>query len=514
MVQESRIEAGSTCNLNRLNVMDRGPNEGTLLDFTEDFKSAPKSKSRFLANRSHSNSPSKRLPHEQNKENAMNSNTYVPLEEPVVCDAMISPCSRATTPPPDPPSGMTSYATLNHQLDVLGFPLVTGDEASVVGVVETLLKELRTSQASVKNYESDNHRLTTDCRRMQGDKEALKLQVQCSNQDISALENKISIQVSKYKKEKSYNDEWTKELQVKISKLEGLQKQWQNSLNRKETEYERLQMRMQALQSQRERGLKRSIQISKPISPDETWVETTTDSLSQLSEQSLARKNEYLASENEKLHRALLLLQNTFSKSIEINPELKTRFDDLLLPSDTFEMGSCSLLEKLQDMAEKAQVIMEELSDATDSNPGQNESLAQSLEDAKLIIAEQSAMLQMSLCKTASPDPDTAFIFSEELIEERTELKELRNRLECDRRLILEEAQRLDSDRNRFEQEKFNFRSKSLDIETDQGASLSVYNIVSTPVTQKHKKQFDKDDDSRFPIPATPSTKKLLEEFM
>ncbi|GBG31083.1 Hypothetical Protein FCC1311_073042 [Hondaea fermentalgiana] len=236
---------------------------------------------------------------------------------------------------------------LNAKLDALGFPqLQVSDPSSIVQVVQTILEELRHASDMTQSYESTSHEAQIDCSRLQNEKEALKLQVLCARQDLAALENRARIAADQHAKEKQRSDAWNKELQVTIAKMEGQQKGWQAALNRKEAEYDRLQTRMQMLQTHRDRAVKRALEMDTPpvkggtrpmLGSPESWEATTSPSagsnananneeasqaeieaaaaqslavLEEAAETSRGRRVAYLVNENQKLRASLHSMQN------------------------------------------------------------------------------------------------------------------------------------------------------------------------------------------------------------
>jgi len=227
---------------------------------------------------------------------------------------------------------------LNARLDALGFPQMRVDQPeTIISAVHAILEELRQSVDITRSYESTSHSAQMDCKRLQNEKEALKLQVLCLKQDLAALENRAKIAADQHAKEKQRNDAWVKELQVNIAKMEGQQKGWQAALNRKETEYERMQKRMQMLQTQRDRSVKRALEMDVPptkggvvpqlgersstaatiaaeaapaMADDPEAAAQSLAVLEEAAETSRGRRVAYLVAENQKLRASLHTMQN------------------------------------------------------------------------------------------------------------------------------------------------------------------------------------------------------------
>ncbi len=411
---------------------------------------------------------------------------------------------------------------LNTKLAQLGYPPLDADDLpSVIVLVQGLIRDAQIASENAHSYESAAHQSNLETRRYADEIEALTLQLKCARQDKAGLENQLALISAKAKKDKTASDRWIKELQVTNAKMEGQQKGWQAALNRKEAEFERLQKRMQMLQSQRDKTIKRAMEMKPPPVVDEQQ-HTKEDCMSlseaedlatleRSTESGLLQRVSTLCEENERLRGSVSALQGLLGarnmrmdmaeSKQKLATERESEWDSLRLHPNMSMLPTEALAEQIEKVRQRmTQLLDQETAFANDAaSPAvQVEKLEKQLEQARDIIEEQDRLLQMSMFHGIDNNESEPAIDEAQLLRAQRDLsadKEytlaLQKRCEEDREMLLKEAQRLDQERHSFEQQKVAFHSKKTNSSHDPStpSTPSLYDIVSTPVTgQKTKK--------------------------
>jgi len=376
---------------------NEGEGGAVLLDFTSSFKSEPSVK-RKLSLRGEGRKAKQQSNTQQNKKKSDDSENL-----PSVSNAPIA----------------FGIADVNARLDTLGFEQIDVKRPeSVASVVQSVLDKVRESGERSEQYENSAYKSELDCKRLESDNEALRLQVQCLKQDKAALENRVSTSAVTAKKDKAFMDSWVKELQVQIAKLEGQQKGWQAALNRKEAEYDRLQTRMQMLQGQRDRSLKRAFESdsSLPKVVDDGKPVPTLEQLHSAVELASKERIQLLTFENEKLRTTMAALQNIIKGKLLSRGESATvatetsampaddNLDVIFLQAKDFNLPVDQLEQNINEVSEKVNRLLNEAPPQQKScfQDMDREELFQTLQQAKLIIAEQDQLLHMTLSRSAA----------------------------------------------------------------------------------------------------------------
>mmetsp|Transcript_12132 Transcript_12132/g.14160 ORF Transcript_12132/g.14160 Transcript_12132/m.14160 type:complete len:449 (+) Transcript_12132:58-1404(+) len=417
---------------------------------------------------------------------------------------------------------------LNSQLSCLGYPIIQhqvkedaeiSGEDMLISTFEVILGDVRNLGERAKNLETESTRGRAVVRHLESEKEKLELRLQCSKQDLLALNSKVQVLSKENKKQKSQYDAWMKELQVTIFKLEGQHKQRQAAANKRETEYERLRKRMQKLQIQKDKTIKRSID-TEPLPVTKTHGNhhklnktVLEEQLEQMERNLESSKVNELLSENEKLRSSLEVLHKATISKISHNPDISQTSeikdsDDYNLPKEFFNLPATSLCDQLDTLQQKISGLHEvKAENGIEVSSNQDfDALLRDLEQAKLIIAEQDELLRAVLLGTINDDKrrsstgneseasrlidiDEALMEEhEEMEREMKRLQRSKERLKVDHDLLLKEAEKLDQERTKFEEERFEERLKS-------------QNELPKP---------DNIGKISLPIPPTPCTKVLL----
>jgi len=335
--------------------------------------------------------------------------------------------------------------SLNSRLDQLGYSKLDLDEPeSIVNVIQKLLSDARVANETISSYEATVHRASSDLKRLQSENEGLTAQVQCLKMDSAAITNQLSVTTSKAKKEKQASEAWIKELQVTIAKMEGQQKGWQASLNRKETDYEKLQKRMQTMQAQRDRSIKRTMEMEYPPTHLQAWAEDESTgneegdgafALQQAAENAAMRKNQLLTAENTQLRDSIASLRSLIASKLRPSSNGKGSSSDsiaqdkaasqrgendaqaenmevalLALSEETSNLPAHKLAQYIEDMRTKVEKLTGEWDSPSATSSGNAETtdkevLQQHLDEAKQVIVEQDQLLRNLLFQ---PTPDSS----------------------------------------------------------------------------------------------------------
>ncbi|CAH0477984.1 unnamed protein product [Peronospora belbahrii] len=336
-----------------------------------------------------------------------------------------------------------------------------------------------------------------------------------------------------------------KALEVHCARLQGVETAYKAQLRRKDVEYARLK---KSLQDAVARGAKekRGMAITKPLNGVQERKQILMNSQSKESKltkqiiENMERKKAELVVDNETLAKSYDKLQHHL-ESLTLQYKKAVR---LFLAQKNLE-GNAEELEKLAsapidnftptpfNMATKAKAR---------SDKEVIKRLRQKLDDAQSIINEQDQLLQASLsaptvdasvgrkachsnftatalvgrvaeCRS-SPDVNA----EEDLAQEKSELAVLRQNLQKERKLLQEQAIKLDKDRLEFEIIKRDqMFGSSVDVACEQ-ASLSISDnaTCSTPTQQHRAKRFDLDgmvSPIDIPVSATPETAAYLKKI-
>jgi hypothetical protein len=443
-----------------------------------------------------------------------------------------------------------SVASLNARLEQLGFGVLhAGDAGSTVEVVQSLLSELRVQGDAVKRYEAQVHRTALDCKRLQEDKERLALQAQCLRQDVAALDTRVQVMTAKDKADTRRHEAWVKELQVAIAKLEGQQKGWQAALNRKEQEHERLQSRMQMLQSQKDRSVKRALEFAYPPAGAASAEEAdAAAALEDLALRGAIRRAAFLLQENSTLRESLASMHAALLESAacrqeqqqQQQPQDATASDALHLSDAVLALPAEALALRVNDLRRLVQQqrhAAESVERGAAGEQSVEELLRDQLEQSKLIIAEQDRLLRTCLFgqrgagagagadDVEDVDAQVQRLRAERIEHEETsELVALRQRVEQERAMILEEAKLLDHERARLEEERLALcggTPSAAEAKPKQGRP-SLLKLVTTPFTLRrlrvqHRPHTPLTPDSRIaslPVQPSPATMALLRDAL
>ena len=447
-----------------------------------------------------------------------------------------------------------SVASLNARLEQLGFGVLhAGDAGSAVEVVQSLLSELRVQGDAVKRYEAQVHRAALDCKRLHEDKERLALQAQCLRQDVAALDTRVQVMTAKDKADTRRHEAWVKELQVAIAKLEGQQKGWQAALNRKEQEHERLQSRMQMLQSQKDRSVKRALEMAYPpagaASAEEAPAEPAAEgdaaaALEDLALRGAIRRAAFLLHENSTLRESLAsmhdaLLESAACRQEQQQPPQDAAASDALRLSDAvLALPAEALALRFNDLRRLVQQQRQDAANTERDAAGEQsveQLLRDQLEQSKLIIAEQDRLLRTCLFDQRGAgagaddaedvDAQVQRLRAERIEHEQTsELVALRQRVEQERAMILEEAKLLDHERARLDEERLALcggTPSAAEAKPKQGRP-SLLKLVTTPLTLRrlraqHRPHTPLTPDSRIAslsVQPSPATKAILRDAL
>ncbi|CAH0516553.1 unnamed protein product [Peronospora belbahrii] len=367
-----------------------------------------------------------------------------------------------------------------------------------------------------------------------------------------------------------------KALEVHCARLQGVETAYKAQLRRKDVEYARLK---KSLQDAVARGAKekRGMAITKPLNGVQERKQILMNSQSKESKltkqiiENMERKkaelvvdNETLAKSYDKLQHHLESLTLQYKKAVRLflaQKNLEGNAEELeklaSAPIDNFTPTPFNMATKasipqfisrsMETLDKKLKqleyVIRNELPSAeARSDKEVIKRLRQKLDDAQSIINEQDQLLQASLsaptvdasvgrkachsnftatalvgrvaeCRS-SPDVNA----EEDLAQEKSELAVLRQNLQKERKLLQEQAIKLDKDRLEFEIIKRDqMFGSSVDVACEQ-ASLSISDnaTCSTPTQQHRAKRFDLDgmvSPIDIPVSATPETAAYLKKI-
>ncbi|KAG4050312.1 hypothetical protein PC123_g14440 [Phytophthora cactorum] len=357
---------------------------------------------------------------------------------------------------------------------------------------KSLMAERKTLQMEKKSLE-------VNCARLQGVETAYKAQLRRKDVDYARLKKSLQDAVARAAKEKRG---------MAIAKtLNGVRERKQASMTHQSKESKLTKQIMDNLERKKAELLFDNEALAKSYDTLQHHLESLTSQYKKAVQLFLAQKNlEGDAEELEKLAKAPI---DDFTPT-PFNMATKEGIPQYI--SASME----ALDEKLKQLEH---VIRNELPSAeARSDKEVIKRLRQKLDDAHAIINEQDQLLQASLSSPAvdvrvadaRSSPNAAA--EEDVAQKKSELTVLRQNLEKERRLLQEQAVKLDKDRLDFEIAK---RDQVFASSDDAMMSSSPVGC-STPKRQGRAKRFDVDGpDSPFDIPvsATPGTAALLKKI-
>ncbi|CAI5719848.1 unnamed protein product [Peronospora effusa] len=401
---------------------------------------------------------------------------------------------------------------------------------------------------------------------LQSDLETLK-------QNNAQRENVLKAKEKMLLREKKTLQMDKKMLEVHCARLQGVETAYKAQLRRKDVDYARLRKSLQDVVTHAAKE-KRGMTMTKPLNGVRERKQVSMNNQSKENKltkqimENLERKKAELLLDNEALVKSYDTLQHHL-EALTLQYKKAVR---LFLAQKNLE-GDAAELEKLAsapiddftpipfNMATKASIpqFISQSMEALDEKLKQLEHvirnelpsaearsekkiikrLRQKLDDAHGIIKEQDQLLQASLsapvvdarvsrgdittkervdheakCRS-SPDASA----EEDLAHEKSELAVLRQNLQKERKLLQEQAVKLDKDRLEFEIIKRDLLfGSSMDVSCEQASpSISAPNATcSTPKRQHRAKQLHMDDpDSpiEIPVSATPGTAAYLRKI-
>ncbi|KAF4046918.1 Afadin- and alpha-actinin-binding domain-containing protein [Phytophthora infestans] len=368
---------------------------------------------------------------------------------------------------------------------------------------KSLLAERKTLQVEKKALE-------VNCARLQGVETAYKAQLRRKDVDYARLKKSLQDAVARAAKEKRG---------MAIAKtLNGLRERKQASTTKQSKESKLTKQIMDNLERKKAELLLDNEALAKSYDALQHHLESLTSQYKKAVQLFLAQKNlEGDAEELEKLARAPI---DDFTPT-PFNMATKESIPQYISASMEALDGKLKQLEH---------VIRNELPSAeARSDREVIKRLRRKLDDAHAIIKEQDQLLQASLSSPAADvrvkkkrdgltklvvdkvgarsSPNVAF--EEEMAQEKSELAVLRQNLEKERRLLQEQAVKLDKDRLEFEIGK---RDEMFFTPDDAMLSSSSTSCL-TPKRQRRSKRFDLDSPIDMPVSATPGTAALLKKI-
>ncbi|ETP30918.1 hypothetical protein F442_20173 [Phytophthora nicotianae P10297] len=353
--------------------------------------------------------------------------------------------------------------------------------------------------AERKTLQMDKKALEVNCARLQGVETAYKAQLRRKDVDYARLKKSLQDAVTRAAKEKRG---------MAIAKtLNGVRERKQAAMANQSKESKLTKQIMDNLERKKAELLLDNEALAKSYDTLQHHLESLTSQYKKAVQLFLAQKNlEGDAEELEKLASAPI---DDFTPT-PFNMATKEGIPQFI--STSME----ALDEKLKQLEH---VIRNELPSAeARSDKEVIKRLRQKLDDAHAIIKEQDQLLQASL---SSPAIDVRVVGArsspsiaaeEDVAQEKSELAVLRQNLEKERRLLQEQAVKLDKDRLEFEIGK---RDQMFTSSDDAMVSASLSGC-STPKRQRRAERLDLDGpDSPFDIPvsATPDTAALLKKI-
>ncbi|KAG6590852.1 uncharacterized protein IUM83_19104 [Phytophthora cinnamomi] len=413
--------------------------------------------------------------------------------------------------------------------------------------------------------------------------QTLTTDLETLKQNCAQKENVFKAKEQALKTERKTLQVEKKTLEVNCARLQGVETAYKAQLRRKDVEYARLKKNLQDAVARAAKE-KRGMAIAKTLNGPRERKQASTINQSKESKltkqimDNLERKKAELLFDNEALAKSYDVLQHQLEsltsqykkavhlflaqKNLEGDAEELEKLASAPIDDFTptpFNMATkegipqyisesmAALEEKLKQLEH---VIRNELPSAeARSDKDVIKRLREKLDDAHAIINEQDQLLQASLSSTvvdigagggnqkiaakrdrlkipaaragktrSSPDANA----EEDVEQEKSALTVLRENLEKERRLLQEQAVKLDKDRLEFEIAKrdqmFGSSKDTVSSTSRERASPSVLDSAgcSTPKRQRRAKRLDLDGpDSPFDIPvsATPVTAALLKKI-
>lgn len=294
------------------------------------------------------------------------------------------------------------------------------------------------------------------------------------------------------KKAKARHETWSKELQITIAKLEGQHKQRQAAANKRESEYERLKQRFHKLQAQRDKSIKRSMQLERPLEvqvdkgrSEDDALESCVATFQESKVAKLMAENERLRAKLSTLHKETLeKLEDAATTSTQPAETMPTKeYESLEIEESFFALPAEVLCEKLESVQHKVMDIV----DGNGKDAATTEDplvLRQSLEDAKQVILEQDKLLKAMIVgenpASSRGDVDRLEDF-EELAKEKHLVEKLKAELHCDQQALVEEAEKLEKSRIKLENSCFD--SPRVVFDKAQGSGQFKLMVPATPET-------------------------------